>query len=98
MNVRGAACPAGTGCNSVHAHRQDGLVRDACLDRMERSVSGRGVAQYQFRKEMPGKPSILFWWTQSCDTLVRLKPLIRFHSMKPSALEKNGTIQISGGI
>ena len=95
MNMCDAVCPASAGGNSLHADRQDGFVRDTSLNRMQRSVAGGGVAQHQFRGEMPRKPLILFWRAQSCDTLIGLKQLIRFHSMKSSALEKNGAVQIA---
>src|SRR5436305_8644020 len=95
MNGSAVMGPGCVGNDAVNACGQDGLVRNAGLDRVDGRITQSSVAQQEFGGQVTRIPGRRGWGIQFGNAAVGVQEMVLLHAPEASGMEENAAIQIT---
>src|SRR5205814_435547 len=83
------------GLDALDAHRQQGHVGDAGLDRMDRRVARAGVAEHELARQVGAEPFPVSVGSELGEALPGPKRPVATHALESAALEEHGAIEVA---
>src|SRR5262249_17240590 len=81
---------------AINSDRENGLVRNASLNRMQGCVAGGRIASDKFRRQMLREPGGCSGGIQFRKALIGLQPPVLRNAAEASLMKQNAAIKITG--